>query len=73
MKFGSSINFFDFSALILQLSVDLYIFSNRREATADAIIGALLVFNHSKNLNCIGALSFKICSHIFMIFEVKLK
>ena len=29
---------------------------------------------NSKNLNCIGALSFlKICSHIFMIFEVKLE
>ena len=31
-------------------------------------------YYNSKNLNCIGALSFfKICSHIFMIFEVKLE
>ena len=43
---------------------------NRREAIAQAIIGLLLVFYNSKNLNCIGALSFfKICSHIFLIFE----
>ena len=31
----------------------------------------LLVFYHSKNVNCIGALSFEISSHIFMNFEVK--
>ena len=31
-------------------------------------------FHNSKKLNYIGALSFfKICSHIFMIFEVKLE
>ena len=38
-------------------------------------IAVLLVFFYiSKNLKCIGALSFfKICSHIFMIFEVKLE
>ena len=29
-----------------------------REAIAEAIIGLLLVFYNSKNLNCIGALSF---------------
>ena len=63
---------------------------NSRTAIAGAIIGLLLVFfttrrgvlvfsrffYNSKNLNCIGALSFfffKICSHIFMIFEVKLE
>ena len=36
-------------------------------------LGALLFYYNSKNLNCIGALSFfvKICSHFFMIFEVK--
>ena len=46
---------------------------NSREAIA-AIIGDIVVFYNSKNLNCIGALSFfKICSHIFMIFEVKLE
>ena len=45
---------------------------NSREAIV-AIIGDIVVFYNSKNLNCIGALSFlKICSHIFMIFEVKL-
>ena len=44
-----------------------------RTAIAGAIIGVLLVFYNSKNLNCIGALSFKICSHIFIIFEVKLE
>ena len=43
---------------------------NSRTAIAGAIIGLLLVFYNSKNLNCIGALFFfKICSHIFMIFE----
>ena len=31
---------------------------NSREATAEAIIGLLLVFYNSKNLNCIGVLSF---------------
>ena len=47
---------------------------NGRTAIAGAIIGLLLVFYNSKNLNCIGALSFfKMCSHIFMIFEVKLE
>ena len=30
---------------------------NRREAIAEAIIGFLLIFYNSKNLNCIGALS----------------
>ena len=35
---------------------------------------AHIFFYNSKNLNCIGALSFfKICSHIFLIFEVKLE
>ena len=33
---------------------------------------ASYVYN-SKDLNCIGALSLKICSHILMIFEVKLE
>ena len=37
-------------------------------------IGALSFFYCSKNLNCIGVQSFfQICSHIFMIFEVKLE
>ena len=31
---------------------------NSRTAIAGAIIGLLLVFYNSKNLNCIGALSF---------------
>ena len=33
-------------------------FINSRTAIAGAIIGLLLVFYNSKNLNCIGALSF---------------
>ena len=33
-------------------------FINSRTAVAGAIIGLLLVFYYSKNLNCIGALSF---------------
>ena len=48
--------------------------AKRHKAIAEAIISLLLVFYNSKNLNYIGALSFfKICSHIFMIFEVKLE
>ena len=44
---------------------------NSREAIA-AIMIDIVVFYNSKILNCIGALSFfKICSLIFMIFEVK--
>ena len=47
---------------------------NSRTAIAGAIIGLLLVFYNSKNLHYIGrCLFFKICSHIFMIFEVKLE
>ena len=47
---------------------------NTRTAIAGAIIGLFWFFYNPKNLNCIGALSFfKICSHIFMIFEVKLE
>ena len=46
-------------------------------SSSQPAIIALLFFYNSKNLNCIGALSFffffKICSHIFMIFEVKLE
>ena len=34
------------------------LFNNSRTAIAGAIIGLLLVFYNSKNLNCIGALSF---------------
>ena len=34
------------------------IFINSRTAIAGAIIGLLLVFYNSMNLNCIGALSF---------------
>ena len=46
------------------------LFNNSRTAIAGAIIGLLLVFYNSKNLNCIGALSFfKICSHVFMILK----
>ena len=48
---------------------------NSRSAIAEAIIGLLLVFYNSKNLNCIGALSFynpRIglywCSVFFFIF-----
>ena len=49
----------------------LFFFFNGRTAIAGAIIGFLLVFYNSKNMNCIGVLSFfKICSHICMIFEV---
>ena len=41
---------------------------NSREAIA-VVIEYIVVFYNSKNLNCIGALSFlKFCSHIFMIF-----
>ena len=51
----------------------LCVLVNSREPIAD-IIGDIVVFYNSKNLNCIGELSlFKICSHIFMIFEVKLE
>ena len=54
---------------------------NSRTAIAGAIIGLLLVFYNSKNLLQFkefelywGAVFFfKICSHIFMIFEVKLE
>ena len=55
--------------------IGLLLSFNSRTAIAGAIIGLLLVFYNSKNLNCIGALSFffKICSHIFIIFEVKLE
>ena len=43
-------------------------------ASQPAIIALLIFFYYSKNMNCIGALSFfKICSHVFMIFEVKLE
>ena len=34
------------------------VFINSRTTIAGAIIGLLLVFYNSKNLNCIGALSF---------------
>ena len=45
----------------------LHFFINSRTAIAGAIIGLLMVFYNSKNLNCIEALSFfKICSHIFI-------
>ena len=38
---------------------DIFLFLiNSRTAIAGAIIGLLLVFYNSKNLNCIGALSF---------------
>ena len=38
------------------------------------IDASLIVFYNSKNLSCIGGLSFfKISSHIFMTFEVKLE
>ena len=45
-------------------------FINSRKAEA-AFIGHIVVFFYnSKKLKCIGTLSFfKICSHIFMIFE----
>ena len=37
-------------------------------------VGQELSFYNSKNLNCFWALSFfKICSHIFIILEVKLE
>ena len=43
-------------------------------SASHSVIIVLLSFYNSKNLNCIGALSFFIdCSHIFMIFEVKLE
>ena len=42
---------------------------NSRTAIAGAIIGLLLVFYNSKNLNCIGALSFFLSSvHTFSGF-----
>ena len=44
---------------------------NSREAIV-AIIGDFVFFYNSENSNYIGALSFStICSHIFMIFDVK--
>ena len=44
-------------------------FFNSRTAIAGSIIGLLLVFYNSKNLNCIGALSFFLRSvHIFSWF-----
>ena len=44
----------------------LIIFINSRTAIAGAIIGLLLVFYNSKNLNCIGALCFFLrCVHTF--------
>ena len=39
-------------------SLERFCFFNSRTAIAGAIIGLLLVFYNSKNLNCIGALSF---------------
>ena len=39
---------------------------NSREAIAEAIVGLLMVFYNSNNF------FFKMCSHIFMIFKVKL-
>ena len=51
------------------------IFFNSRTAIAGAIIGLLLVFLQFKEFELYwGAVFFfKICSHIFMIFEVKLE
>ena len=48
---------------------------NSRTAIAGAIIGLLLVFLQFKEFELYwGAVFFsKICSHIFMIFEVKLE
>ena len=40
------------------MSACLLFVINSRTAIAGAIIGLLLVFYNSKNLNCIGALSF---------------
>ena len=43
----------------LAIIVNVCVFFNSRTAIAGAIIGLLLVFFYnSKNLNCIGALSF---------------
>ena len=45
-------------SLTLNFTLNHYFFINSRTAIAGAIIGLLLVFYNSKNLNCIGALSF---------------
>ena len=51
------------------------LFFNSRTAVAEAIIGLLLVFLQFKEFELYwGAVFFfKICSHIIMIFEVKLE
>ena len=46
---------------------DIVIFFNGREAIA-AVIGDILVYYDSKNLNCIGALSFLRSFHAFFGF-----
>ena len=43
---------------MMQISIDEKVVINSRTAIYGAIIGRLLVFYNSKNLNCIGALSF---------------
>ena len=49
------------------------LFFNSRTAIAGAIIGLLLVFLQFKEFELYWGVVFflKICSHIFMIFEVK--
>ena len=44
--------------LLLIQHQGIQVLINSRTAIAGAIIGLLLVFCNSKNLNCIGALSF---------------
>ena len=71
---SKSFVFFDdgFCHHVWQFGV-FFVFRSRK-VIDEAVIGLLLFFYSSKNLNCIGALSFfKICSHIFMTFEVKLE
>ena len=65
----SQLNLLTLKQLVCSFSI-----INGREAIA-FIIGDIVVFYNSKKLNFIGALFsfFKICSHIFMIFEVKLE
>ena len=53
-----------FLPLTFQLSSTSLFFFNSRTAIAGAIIGLLLVFYNSKNLNCIGVLFF-LCVHTF--------
>ena len=70
----------DVSQLLISLSISLDFDTysknviNSRTAIAGAIIGLLFFFLQFKEFELYwGAVFFKICSHVFMIFEVKLE